>query len=298
MKNATTPPPQARLVARESDLRDLVQRHAGMLPPQQRLLADFLLEHLQAVPFLSVPELARRAQVSEATVVRFAQRIGYGGFSELKMDLVELLRDRLAHPENDLPSRGDDDVLGAVSDLEIANIRRTVEDIDRPVFAAAAEAIFNADHVFTFGMGVSAHLAEIAAYTFVQIGLRTTHLSTRFSAPREQLVAVRPGDLLLALSFPPYSRQTLAMISDAAEAGVETVAVTDRLTAPAAAVAHRVLPVRSDNTMFTNAIAAVTVLFNALATEIATRHRAEALGALQRINRMLKEDGELLPLQR
>jgi DNA-binding MurR/RpiR family transcriptional regulator len=291
-------PPGTRLVEHEGDLRDLIQRHAGVLPPQQRLLADFLLEHLQSVPFLSVPEMARRAQVSEATVVRFAQRIGYRGFSELKMDLVEMLRDRLSHPEDELPHRAEDDVVGTVSDLEISNIRRTMEEIDRPAFADAAEAIFSAEHVYTFGMGISAHLAEIAAYTFVQIGLRTTHLSTRFSAPREQLVVVRPGDLLLVLSFPPYSKQTLAMIEDARGIDAVTVAVTDRITAPAAALAHHVLPVRSDNTMFTNAIAAVTVLFNALATEIATRHRAEALGALHRINRMLKDEGELLPPQR
>lgn len=284
-----------RLVEHEADLRDLIQRHAGVLPPQQKLLADFLLEHLQAVPFLSVPELARRAHVSEATVVRFAQRIGYRGFSELKMDLVELLRDRLAGPEQPLPGRAENDVLGTVADLESANIARTVADIDRGVFTAAAEALFQAQHVFTFGMGVSAHLAEIAAYTFVQIGLRTTHLSTRFSAPREQLVTLRPDDILFVLSFPPYSRQTLALIDDAKAVGVGAIAVTDRVTAPAAATARWVLPVRSDNTMFTNAIAAVTVLFNALVTEIATRHRAEALGALQKINRILSSDDDVIP---
>ena len=56
-----------------------------------------------------------------------------------------------------------------------------------------------------------------------------------------------------------------------------------------------VLPVKSDNMMFTNAVAAVTVLLNALATEIATSHREESIAALSRINRALAEDDDVLP---
>ena len=46
-------------------------------------------------------------------------------------------------------------------------------------------------------MGVSAHLAEIAAYTLTQIGLRATCLSTRFTSPREQLLGLKPGDVVV-----------------------------------------------------------------------------------------------------
>jgi hypothetical protein len=46
--------------------------------------------------------------------------------------------------------------------------------------------------------------------------------------------------------------------------------------------------------MFTNAVAAVTVLFNALATEIATRHRSQAIEAFSHINRVLVEDDDVL----
>ena len=56
------------------------------LPAQQQAAASFFLDHLKDVPFLSVPELARRARVSEATIVRLAQRLGYSGFSDLKAE--------------------------------------------------------------------------------------------------------------------------------------------------------------------------------------------------------------------
>lgn len=279
----------------ETGFRDLVAREGARMPRQQRAIADYVLEHLTTVPFLSVPELARRVGVSEATVVRFAQRLGYPGFSELKVELVELLQQQLRQgadgPAEDVVL----DVLGAVAELEVANIRRTVDALDRRVVAEVAEAFFAADGVFSFGMGVSAHLAELAAYSLLQIGLRASCLSTRFSSPREQLVAVTPRDLVLVFSLPPYSRQALEVLDEARRIGAPAVAVTDRATAPAARLARWVLPVKSDNMMFTNAIAAVTVLLNALATEVAAGHREQAIAALSRINRALAEDEDVLP---
>jgi len=287
-----------KLVEHESDFRELVVKHAAGLPPQQRAIADYLVEHLQTVPFLSVPELAQRTGVSEATIVRFAQRIGYGGFSELKMELVDLLQERLGGADEAERREPGDEVLEAVATLESGNIRRTVEGLDRVVFSAIADAVFRAEHTFTFGMGISAHLAELAAYTLVQIGVRATTLSTRYSSPREQLVAMRPSDILVGLSFPPYSRQTLEMLEEARDLGAATVAVCDRLTAPAASLARWALPVKTDNMMFTNAVAAVTVVFNALATEIATSHRGRAIEAFSRINRILVEDADVIDAER
>jgi DNA-binding MurR/RpiR family transcriptional regulator len=280
-------------ITSESEFRDEVIRHSANLPPQQRLIADFLLENLPKAPFFSVPELARRVGVSEATIVRFAQRIGFQGFSELKMSLVEILQNRLG-VEEDPAEHFAEDTLDKVADLETRNIRRTLEGIDRATFVEVADAIFRADHCYIFGMGVSAHLAELAGYTLTQIGVRATTLSTRFSSPREQLVAVRPSDLLLTFSFPPYSRQSLEVLGDAGDRGAQTVAISDRLTSPAASIAQLCLAVKSDNTMFTNAVAAVTVLINALATEIASRHRGQAIEAFSHINRILTGDDDVL----
>lgn len=291
-----------RLVERESDFKKLVLRHFEELPPQQQSIAEYLLEHLREAPFLSVPELARRAGASEATVVRFAQRIGYSGFSSLKMDLMEAVRERVAPRGGDggagelfaQAPEGVDDTLASVARQEIANIQRTLQDLEPDVFQRVASVVFKADHVFTFGLGISAHMAEVASYLFLQIGLRSTTLTTRCSSPLEQLVALRPSDLLFVFSFPPYSRQTLDMVQRVQDRGIPSVAVCDRLTAPVATLARHVLPVRSDNMMFTNSFAAVSVLLNALVTEIALRYRDHAVEAVSQINHILSEDDQLI----
>jgi len=278
----------------EKDFRERLIAAAASLPPQQRSIADYMLEHLTAVPFFSVPELARRSGVSEATVVRFAQRMGYPGFTDLKMELVEMLQNRLGHGTEAAAEEVAGDLLASVANLEITNIGRTVERLDRRHFSETAEMLFAAGTVYTFGMGVSALLAQLAAYTLLQVGIRTSCLTTNFTSPREQLVGIEAGDLVMVISLPPYSRQSLDILRDARELGIPAIAVVDRATAPAANLVRRALHVRSDNMMFTNAVAAVTVLINALATEIATTHRDEALTALARINRVLSEDEDVL----
>lgn len=277
-------------------LRERLLNHIPSLSRQQRLIAEYLLDNLQEVPLLSVPQLAQRSGASEATVVRLCQRIGFSGFSDMKMEVVENLREELharAMP-GEPDHTGSANVLEAVAELERHNINQTLESIDHETFCAMAATLFEADHIFTFGLGISAHLAELAAYLFTEHGLRANRFGTHFTSPREQLVTMRPTDVLLAFSFPPYSRPTLDVIEEATGRGMKTLAVTDRLSAPAAAAAGQALVVATHGMTFTNATASTHMLLNALVVEIASRHRGETVDALSSINRILSDREDLV----
>lgn len=275
--------------------RDKLLASAATLSRQQQVIADFLLNHLQEIPFLSVMEVAERTGTSEATVVRLSQRIGYDGYAQLKMALVEMLRDDIS--DGAAPSRGHadldlgKDVLAAMSRLEIQNIERTLQRIDRRDFDAAAAILADADHVFTFGLGISAHLAELASYLFTEHGVRSTALDARFTSPREQLVVLRPGDVVLGMSFPPYSQETIEVLQEARARELQTVVITDRATAPAAAFASAPLLVACDGMTFTNTTASVDVVLNALAVKVASAQQDQSMEVIGRINEILAEEG-------
>ena len=277
-------------------LRDRLLAHVNQLSRQQRLIAEYLLDNLQEVPFLSVPQLAQRSGASEATVVRLCQSIGFNGFSDMKMEVVENLREEMNALGTEQAGRESPsaDILDAVAELERHNIRTTLDNIDRASFARVAALLYEADHTFTFGLGISAHLAELATYLFTEHGLRANCFSTHFTSPREQLVTMRPGDVLMAFSFPPYSRQTLEMLEEATGRGMTTIAITDRLGAPAAALASASLVVSTHGMTFTNATSSTNVLLNALVVEIAARHRGDTVDALSNINRILQDRNDLV----
>jgi len=279
-------------------LRDRLLTHVNQLSRQQRLIAEYLLDNLHEVPFLSVPQLAQRSGASEATVVRLCQSIGFNGFSDMKMAVVETLREELNTPppggNADSIDAPEENVLEAVAELERHNITATLQGIDREAFGRVAAALYEADHIFTFGLGISAHLAELAAYLFTEHGLRSNSFGTHFTSPREQLVTMRPGDVLVAFSFPPYSRQTLQVLTEAARRGMKTVVITDRLSAPAVPAADDALIVSTHGMTFTNATSSTNVVLNALIVEIASSHRGDTVDALSRINRILQDRSEVV----
>lgn len=293
---ASKPVLKAVSSASYGSLRDRLLAHVNQLSRQQRLIAEYLLDNLQEVPFLSVPQLAERSGASEATVVRLCQSIGFNGFSDMKMAVVENLREEMNASGTAPQAEGaaEADILETVAGLERHNIRTTLESIDRASFTRVASLLFESDHIFTFGLGISAHLAELAAYLFTEHGLRANRFSTHFTSPREQLVTMRPGDVLMAFSFPPYSKQTLEMLEEAAGRGMNTIAITDRLGAPAVPIAGESLVVSTHGMTFTNATSSTNVLLNALVVEIAARHRGDTVDALSNINRILQDRNDLV----
>ncbi|MCI0515949.1 hypothetical protein L0128_22265 [candidate division KSB1 bacterium] len=68
------------------------------LPANQKKVADFFLEHLDLVALLPIKDVAKQAAVSEASIVRFAQVLGYKGYKELKDELATTLKNQLSPP--------------------------------------------------------------------------------------------------------------------------------------------------------------------------------------------------------
>jgi len=275
--------------------RDFVLSTAGSLPPQQRAVADYLVHHLEEVPFLAVPELADLTEASEATIVRFAQSLGFRGYRDLKIELLQLPNNRATPRPQQEPSAPDSprNLLLSVARLETENIRATVvlnpvESLER-----AADALRNADHTYVFGMGVSAPVAAMARYMLTQVGVRCTALSADFTSPAEQLFVMRASDLLLVVSLPPYSRQTLDMLKVARDRGATAIAITDSLSSPAASLATSTLLVRTHNMLLTNAVGAIIVLLNGIATQFAVRHREHSLDALAHMSKMMASDPDV-----
>ncbi len=270
--------------------RDLIVNAHADLSPQQRVVADFLLEHLDEAALLSLPELAERSGISEATVVRFARRLGFSGFSELRLQFLQMLHAQTARRRHgvarSLPGASGGELVEAVLRRETENIHQTFSELDLKRFRSAAKTLHAADHVYLFGLGISAVLADLARYWLVTVGLRASVLSGRVTNPEEEASVIRRRDVLMTFSFPPYSRATIDMVQNLKRRGVRTIVISDRYTAPAALAASVSLTVRTQNVLINNAIGAVSLLLNALVTQTAIAVQGNGAEALSEVNRM------------
>jgi DNA-binding MurR/RpiR family transcriptional regulator len=260
---------------------------AKSLSQGHRRIADRLLGRAGEAAFWGIEELAGEAQVSVSAVVRFAQKLGYSGFSELKADLVEAAKRQkpMADRLLDAP-KGAAALMLDVARRDIANIEKTVHSIDERLLSEVLNRLAGAQNRVIIGHGISAVMAQHLAYL-----LTVTGLVTVAGNPAEfgrQVVNLGPRDVLVAISFPPYSVETVEVVGHARQRKIPVVAITDRLDSPVAAHATHVLPVPGENLLFSHSLAGFNVLIHTLATGIASRNPGEALKRLRDAERILK----------
>ncbi len=277
----------------EFDLIELVQAKYPTLPDNQRKVADFLLHNIREIPFLSVVDIERKAGASKATIVRLAQSLGLSGFQELRSRMLAGVKSAIHQPDQFtlLAQRDHEDTLSRVARQDVKNINETIKHLDKETFRDIAAMMLKASHVFTMGLGISALMAKILAYSLNQVAIRATPLVHDYETFLEQLPFVTRDDVLVAFSFPPYSKETVDAVKLAHQQNVPIVAITDRMTSPVTFYVRKVIPVRSQNLLFTNSFSAISVVINALVTEIAIRNRSQATRVAKEVDRMMELSG-------
>jgi DNA-binding MurR/RpiR family transcriptional regulator len=269
--------------------RILESYDSHMTAAEQRI-ADHLLKHPHEGITFSVATLAQGAGTSEATVVRFAKTLGFAGFLDFKQELLRRASRELAGPEryeslsntvgsNPVStSKGPHGpTLAQIADSEVANIAETIENLDAESFTQCVALLASAPIVYTVGSGLSSYFARMAAYQFTMIGKRTIALPEGASAYEEQLKLATPkADVLLAFSFPPYSKSVLSLAEFAREQGIPCVCITDRRQSPMARLAQCALFASNDNPLPINSMTASGVLLTAILAGVSS-HLSQAM---------------------
>jgi len=282
---------------RYREIKRRIQRSYDDLPKNHKRVADFFIENFDEIPFQSVQDVSKSSSTSVATVVRFAQRIGFSGFSEMREQISQNLQKQIRDKEI-FPlikdSKVNQDTLTAVANQDIKNINETLILIEKPDFNRVVDYILAADRIYTMGLGISNLLSKILAYQLLQIGFSAAafrHDSLYFS---EQVILLKPEDLIIAFSFPPYSIETIESAKYAKEKGINLIAVTNKHSAPIVAYSAVNLLVKSENMLFTNSFAAISVLINAISTECVFRDEKRVKQMLKKLNQVTNNQNLIL----
>jgi DNA-binding MurR/RpiR family transcriptional regulator len=279
---------------RYKEIKDKIKSKYDSLPKNHRKIADFVINNFDRIPFLNVQQLSESTNASVASIVRFAQRTGYKGFSELRNAITDSLQRGMNNSEI-FPllekQKMNDDLLTEVANLDIKNINDTLNLIERKSFNYVINRISSAESVLTGGLGISYLLAEILAYQLTQVGIDSTVLKHTHTLFHEQILYLNSKDLLILFSFPPYSKETIEVARFAKERRIVVIAITNERASPITQYSKANLIVESRNMLFTNSFAAISVLINAIATSCAVKNKARA-------KKVLKESEEIAVSQK
>lgn len=264
-------------MTRYKEIQDRIKGKFEKLPKNQRKIANYFLDNFDKVSFLNVHDVSHSTGASVASVVRFAQRIGFTGYSELREAISDSLQNHLSSldifPLYD-KSKSEKDILTSVANLDIKNINDTLSSLERDVFDRAVSMILDSGRVFTAGLGISYLLAEILAHHLTQVAVNAAAFKNNYLPFHEQIALLDKKDLIILFSFPPYSTDTVEVAKIAAEKKINVIAITNKEVAPVTFFSKINLIVHSENMLFTNSFAAISVIINALSTSIALKNKA------------------------
>lgn len=285
------------IMVRYKEIKEKIQNKFEKLPRNQKKVADYIVNNFDKISFLNVQDISSATGASVASVVRFAQSIGFKGFSELRDAISNSLQNHLTNfqifPLFD-KKKIDGDILASVANLDIKNINETLAIIEREVFNKSINLIVKSERIFTAGLGISYLLSEILAYQLTQVGKDATVLKHSHTLFHEQILYMNKKDLIITFSFPPYSKETIEAAKYAHERGIKIISVTNKATAPISFYSDEVLIVKSNNMLFTNSFAAISVLINAIATACALKNKTKAKKILEESGKIMLDQEQII----
>ena len=256
-----------------------IQSRMNSFSKGQKRIAAYILENYDKAAFMTANKLCKTAQVSESTVVRFATELGYDGYPTMQKALQEIIRGKLTSIQRIQASNDqmtDPDILGTVMQRDMNSIHTAIIQADRAEFNRVVDKLVHAEHIYLLGVRSSSFLAGYLNFYFHLIFKNVT-LVQNFSAGEifEQMLHIGPGDVLVGISFPRYSKMTENAVHFACDRGADVIAITDSQMSPLYQLASASLLVRSDMISMVDSMAAPLSLLNALIVAVGRQKREE-----------------------
>lgn len=255
-------------------LDDIRQRYPELSPALQQV-AKFVLEHPGEVVTASMRAVGTRAGSPPATLVRFAQLLGFDGWPQLKEALAQdmgLASDAAyGQRAKALVGRGGDhDLAGETFAVHRRNLEITEKHLG-DTLRQACVLLEKAGSVHVAGFRASYPVAFSFVYVY-RLLRSSVHLVDGQGGTLEmQCRAFERGDALLAVGFAPYSREVLAAAQLARDAGCRIVALTDSPASPLALQADATLLFSLHSPSFFPSITSAMALSEALVELLASR---------------------------
>ncbi|MEW6377511.1 MAG: MurR/RpiR family transcriptional regulator [Thermodesulfobacteriota bacterium] len=271
-------------------LNNLLKEKNVFLTPSQRKLMQYILSHDDESIFLNVEDLAKKVDVSEATVVRLSKALGFKGFPEFQRELRLLFRNRLtttSRLQKTVKKVTDEgDVLIKVLQTDMNNISETLRQTSVQEFRQFIKSIDLAERIIVVGLR-SAHSLAI----FLGIALEFLQKNVWVIQPGimdmwDRLLGLKRGDVVIGISFPRYTKQTVEVLRFAKQKGVKTLAITDSLVSPLAQYADIVLTAQYKMDSFVESFTAPLSLINAIVTALGVFSKKSTMKSLKELEKI------------
>lgn len=261
-----------------TSIGERIARAYRELSDTHRRTADFLLAKPFDAATMTIEEFAAAAGISPATANRFARALGFERYADFRSEIVQAVRPPRA-PEEKLRAQPANTTTATViaSSLQddISNLSKTASALGGKQAEAAVNMLLRSDRIFTVGFGSSGYLAAYAANLLDPICADAQFAAVEGGTEQtvRRLLKLKPGHVVIAITFPRYSKDIVTILQVARARGARILAITDSPTSPIAPLADVALYAFAERQILSSSAVAGLALIEALASAVMCRRK-------------------------
>lgn len=214
----------------------------------EKKIAEWIIENPNGLIPLSITELADKCGCGEATIVRFAKRLDFGGYQELK---ISIAREEGTSELTKGITAADScfDIFDKVSNGIYCSLELTKNSLNRSDLDAVADIILNSDQIMIYGLGNSSSVALDFQHKLLRAGCH----AAAFSDNHMQVISashLTENDVAIGISHSGSSKDIVDALKTARERGAKTLSITNKGKSPIVKVSDITLFTASDETQY------------------------------------------------
>ena len=274
------------------DVIEELRRRYDRLTQSQKRIAEYIVDHPQAVAFSTVDQMAGELEVNPSTIVRFTYRLGLNGFPDLQERMREVVRGQLSRtgdPINESQAAGhlEGTSFGASLSHDWQNLHHTISGLDADAFNRAINLLTRSRRVYVVAGFTTFPVAHYFALVLDRLRSDVSLLASNDAFATPRLVEIKPEDCVLAVTFPRYARGTHRVAMWAKENKAKVIAITDSPISALGQISDVVLLAASAGTGMQNSMVAPMAVANALLNGVAAVKGTSALERYSRHDRLM-----------
>jgi DNA-binding MurR/RpiR family transcriptional regulator len=226
-----------------NELKDAIAENYPALSRQLQKIARFVLEYPEDMALETVAVIAQRAAVQPSSMIRFAQALGFDGFSDMQQvfrsvlvtrsgnyrDRIETLRRQSEVDGADIGAVLADSVEESIHALQLLQENTSTGDLNRTIDLLAA-----ANDIYVLAERRAFPVAFYLTYAIGRLE-RSVHLLDGVGGMlSQQAKNIKQQDAVIVVSFPPYSPAVVELLAEQSQRGITTVSITDSAISPIA----------------------------------------------------------------
>ncbi|WP_431324727.1 MurR/RpiR family transcriptional regulator [Rhizobium sp. YTU87027] len=294
----------------EPDVIERVKKICVELSGQTVDAAHYLINNPDEIPFYTMREVARRANIQPVSLVRLAQKLGHAGYGELRQQFIDMAqerqqRDRQSLNRNELSAgrliaelsknSGLQPFIDSFFSTELAVVEQAKAHLSEDKLDRAVQLLVQAPKIYVIGRRTAFTPAFTLAYTLRKARPNIILLDNPGGAPEGALDDIQPGDVFVAVTFAPFNRLVQTLTEKASLSGAHVIAITDSFAAPISKFAGPLhFVAQSSGRAFPESALGAITIANLLAALTISRLGEVAQRRIRENERFLVNSGEYL----